>query len=135
MRYQSGTLFRAGILEHLQGRQHPIKERMKHVVTAIVLVVLIGILLERLPQQPANQLAFPFRLLQMQMKEPDAELLMPVQGVPVKRVANTWNAPRPGGRQHHGQDIFARRGTPVVSATDGIVVRVGTNSLAGRLSA
>ena len=49
--------------------------------------------------------------------EPDAELLMPVEGVRVSQVANTYLAPRAGGRSHQGQDIFAPRHTPVRSAT------------------
>jgi murein DD-endopeptidase MepM/ murein hydrolase activator NlpD len=106
---------------------------MKQVVAALVLIISIGILLDRLPQLPATQVTAPFRLLQLQFREPDKVLLMPVAGVPVKRVANTWKADRSGGRKHDGQDIFAKRGTPVVSATDGIVVRVGTNTLGGKI--
>jgi len=37
-----------------------------------------------------------------------------------------------GDRLHEGQDIFAQRGTPVLSATDGYVVRIGENSLGGQ---
>jgi murein DD-endopeptidase MepM/ murein hydrolase activator NlpD len=54
-----------------------------------------------------------------------------VEGVHVKQIANTWHGPRSGGRQHEGQDIFAKRGTPVLSATDGYVTRIGENSLGG----
>ncbi|HYO80386.1 MAG TPA: M23 family metallopeptidase, partial [Bryobacteraceae bacterium] len=43
----------------------------------------------------------------------------------------TWQAPRSGGRKHAGQDIFARRGTPVVASADGIVVRLGGGRLGG----
>jgi peptidoglycan LD-endopeptidase LytH len=99
---------------------------MKSVVWTLVLFISIGILLERLSTSPV-------RLVQMQFREPDTALLMPVSGVPVKRVANTWKAPRSGGRKHEGQDIFAKRGTPVVSATNGVVVRVGSNKLGGNV--
>lgn len=62
---------------------------------------------------------------------PDRRALIPVQGVRVRDVADTFGAPRGGGRIHEGQDIFARRGTPVVSATNGYVWRMGYGSLGG----
>jgi murein DD-endopeptidase MepM/ murein hydrolase activator NlpD len=102
---------------------------MKHVVAAVVFIITAGIFLE---QFRPDQFSLPFRLMQLQFQEPDAALLMPVTGVPVAKIANTWQAPRPGARRHDGQDIFARRGTPVVAATDGIIVRVGMNNLGGK---
>ena len=62
--------------------------------------------------------------------EPDAVLLMPVDGARVSQVADTWLAPR-GGRPHEGQDVFAPRGTPVRSATPGLVYRIDDLSLGG----
>ena len=64
--------------------------------------------------------------------EPDAVLLMPVDGVRVAQVADTWGAPRGGGRTHQGQDVFAARGTPVRSATHGIVFEVSDRFTGGR---
>ena len=106
---------------------------MKHVVAIFVFMIVAGLVLERLPDRQSDPFFMPWRLLRLQMQEPDTELLMPVQGVSVRRVADTWHAPRSGGRQHHGQDIFARRGAPILSATDGIVIRVGTNNLGGNI--
>ena len=34
---------------------------------------------------------------------------------------DTWGAPRSGGRQHRGVDMFARMGTPVVAPVGGVV--------------
>jgi len=64
--------------------------------------------------------------------EPDAVLLMPVDGARVAQVADTWGAPRGGGRTHQGQDVFAARGTPVRSATHGIVFEVSDRFTGGR---
>ena len=62
---------------------------------------------------------------------PDALLLMPVEGVRVSQVTDTWQAPRGGGRLHDGQDIYAPVGTPVRSATAGFVYRIDDLSLGG----
>ena len=56
---------------------------------------------------------------------------IPVMDVRKQDVANTWGSARSGGRSHQGVDIFSPRGTPVLSATEGIVIRVGTNTLGG----
>lgn len=55
----------------------------------------------------------------------------PVRGVRASSVRSTFGAPRPGGRRHAGADVFARRGTDVLAAHDGVVVHVGTNRLGG----
>ena len=80
----------------------------------------------------ADSLSIPFRLAALSMREPDSHLAMPVSGVRVRQVADTWGAPRDGGGAHAGQDIFARRGTPVYSATEGYVLRVGESPRGGK---
>jgi murein DD-endopeptidase MepM/ murein hydrolase activator NlpD len=79
----------------------------------------------------ARATTLPLRVAALYAREPDAQLPVPVAGVSVRRIRNTWRAPRSEGREHQGQDIFARRGTPVLSATEGYVWRVGENRLGG----
>ncbi|CAN7197356.1 M23 family metallopeptidase [Pseudoxanthomonas sp. LjRoot168] len=59
-------------------------------------------------------------------------LPVPVEGVRARQVADTFGAPRGRDRTHQGVDIFARRGTPVVSATRGIVVSIRDGGLGGK---
>lgn len=83
-------------------------------------------------EEPQPPLWEPFTgYARMYSLPPDEEILMPVRGVRVRQVADTFGAPRSGGRQHEGQDIFAPRGTPVYSATEGVVVRMGYGQLGG----
>ena len=65
--------------------------------------------------------------------ERDTRLLMPVEGVTVSQVADTWGAARSEGRTHEGTDIFAATGTPIYSATPGYVYRIGTNPYGGNV--
>lgn len=63
--------------------------------------------------------------------EVDARLVAPVDGLRVARIADTWGGPRSGGRAHEGQDLFAPAGTPIRSATDGWIWRIGERALGG----
>ena len=65
--------------------------------------------------------------------ERDAKLLMPVEGVTMSQVSDTWGAARSEGRTHEGTDIFAPAGTPIYSATPGYVYRIGTNPYGGNV--
>lgn len=80
----------------------------------------------------ANKVVLYLNVARLYTKSPDEMLAMPVQDVTKKQVVNTWHAPRGNDRRHEGQDIFAPRGTPVLSATDGYIIRIGENSLGGQ---
>ncbi|GAA0316278.1 M23 family metallopeptidase [Psychrobacter aestuarii] len=53
--------------------------------------------------------------------------------LPEQRLVDTWGGARSNGRTHEGIDIFAPRGTPIQSTTDGIVRKVGEDRLGGRV--
>ncbi|MFD0739400.1 M23 family metallopeptidase [Lysobacter koreensis] len=58
--------------------------------------------------------------------------IVPVQGVAAGAIAPTFGASRSGNRRHHGIDIFAKRGTPVRSATRGVVLSVRDSGIGGK---
>jgi len=70
-------------------------------------------------------------LTELLAEQPPHALPLPVRGVAPRAVRDTFGAPRPGERTHQGVDIFAPRGTAVISTTRGIVARIGENSLGG----
>ncbi len=64
----------------------------------------------------------------------EAQLAFPVEGYTPRAIQSVWGAVRDGGRRsHEGVDIFARRGTPVVAASDGVVNRVRETPLGGKV--
>jgi hypothetical protein len=78
----------------------------------------------------ADKMILYVHLAGLYAKSPDTNLSMPLKDVKKSQIANTWHAPR-GERQHEGQDIFASRGTPILSATSGYVVKIGEDNLGG----
>ena len=80
-----------------------------------------------------NRSAASFAMMRLYAKEPEQQIAMPIRDVRVKQIADSWHAPRSGERIHEGQDIFAPRGTLVYSATEGYILRVGENSLGGKI--
>lgn len=75
---------------------------------------------------------FYVRVAKLYTEEPHSRVKMPVEDVSKREIADTWHAPRSGGRLHQGQDIFAPKGTRVLSATNGYVYRIGENNLGGQ---
>jgi murein DD-endopeptidase MepM/ murein hydrolase activator NlpD len=61
-----------------------------------------------------------------------ADLLFPVPAVQSTRLDDSFNDPRDGGeRRHAAIDILAPRGTPILSADDGRVLRLSKNTKGG----
>jgi peptidoglycan LD-endopeptidase LytH len=59
-------------------------------------------------------------------------LMVPVDGIDVAKLNDSFGAQRDGGARQHGAiDIMAPRGTAVLAADDGRILRMGYNSLGG----
>ncbi len=69
----------------------------------------------------------------VRFSRPPRALVVPVADMSRKSLQSTFGAPRSGGRLHKGADLFAPRGTHVLSATRGVVWKVGLDDLGGRV--
>lgn len=66
--------------------------------------------------------------------EKEPSLTFPVAGRTSRSIGSFFGDPREAGRRvHHGVDIFAPRGTPVVAAAEAYVTRVDTTPVGGRV--
>ena len=64
----------------------------------------------------------------------EGSMAFPVQDRNTRAILSSFGVERDGGRrQHHGVDIFAPRGTPVLSATTGQVSRVEDTPIGGKV--
>ena len=80
-------------------------------------------------------LSVPFdpRRRDLRNQPPPGSLPVPVDRVSTSALRDSFGDPRSGGRRHEGIDIFAPRNTPVLSATEGYVLGVGSNGLGGNV--
>lgn len=113
--------------------RHP-RIRMKRLwkLFAVAAVTLLVLVLTGTYDVIKDQIVLHARVVKLYTQEPDARLAMPLENISTRQIADTWQASRGADRKHEGQDIFAPRGTPVLSATSGYVYRIGENSLGGQ---
>lgn len=64
---------------------------------------------------------------------PSSRYIFPVEGRDERAIRSEWGDPRGGGRRHEGVDIFAPRGTPVLAATDGVIISVRHTPIGGKV--
>jgi murein DD-endopeptidase MepM/ murein hydrolase activator NlpD len=59
-------------------------------------------------------------------------LLIPVANVTASQLHDTFNQARSEGRRHDAIDILAPEGTPVLAATDGVVIKLFQSDRGGK---
>lgn len=114
----------------------PLLTRLTRLVVRWILVIGLLLILDQL--LPSLRQRFqPFVAQQWQSLTLSQQPL-PVAGslpnpLPGRPLTDTWGAARSEGRKHEGIDIFAKRGTPIQSISQGIVRKVGLDRLGGKV--
>lgn len=108
----------------------PAARRLRRLAWTLLWLAALAVLLAWAWGQPF--MASPRMLWDIARAPSPVSLPVPVEGVRAKQIADTFGAPRGTDRTHQGVDIFATRGTPIRSATRGVVVDVSDGGLGGR---
>ena len=108
---------------------------LKVLIKAVVLLALLFVfdkLLPSISRQTQSFVMAKWQQMSLLQQELPTENSLP-SPLPEQGLTDTWGAARSQGRSHEGIDIFAPRGTPIQSTTQGIVRKVGENNLGGRV--
>jgi peptidoglycan LD-endopeptidase LytH len=117
---------------HLTNRSPPkFVSRIRKLITSGFLAVLVVAFIRDQVEQSSVSTYTPLESARLLLLPAETKIDMPLHSVRVRQIANTWHARRGARRQHEGQDIFAPKGTPIYSATEGIVLRVGDAGIGG----
>ena len=110
------------------------KSRMRRLskIFAVGAVTLLVLVVTGAGEVIVDRLVFYGRVARLYTQKPDSRIAMPLEDVRKKAIADTWQAPRGVGRRHEGQDIFAPKGTPILSGTTGYIYKIGENNLGGQ---
>src|SRR6267142_2723341 len=111
---------------------HKITVRKLLLIGGSTILLLLILASSGVGERIGDKVVFYVRVVRLYGEAPDSTLAMPLQDVAKKQIANTWHAPRGTDRVHEGQDIFAPKGTPICSATEGYLYSIGENNLGGQ---
>ena len=122
-----------------QKEQQPKPAYLRRVLSvlmkAAVLLALLFVfdkLLPSISQQTQSFVVAKWQQLSLLQQELPTENSLP-SPLPEQHLTDTWGAARSQGRSHEGIDIFAPRGTPIQATTQGIISKVGENTLGGKV--
>lgn len=112
------------------GRPRDYASAARRLVTTALMLGVLAALTYWSWHQPF--MAYTRTLWEISRLPPPRKLPMPVENVAAAQVADSWGAARGTDRRHEGVDIFATRGTPVLSATRGVVSSMRESGLGGK---
>jgi murein DD-endopeptidase MepM/ murein hydrolase activator NlpD len=133
--FEGGSVGTYRVFVDLFRAPRPSGDRPRHIASADSLGRSLEHLVRRdgdylLRVQPELLLGGPYAIT----IEVEPSLRFPVAGHDTTAIQSWYGDPRDGGRrEHHGLDIFARRGTPVVAAADGYIRSTRPNNLGGNV--
>lgn len=85
-----------------------------------------------IPQtQGASELVAPATSVTTELNVPKSTLLIPVSGIAMNQLSDTYKDARGAGRVHDAIDIMAPKGTPVLAVSDGKVVKLFNSKQGG----
>ena len=102
-------------------------------IRAAVLLAMLFVfdkLLPSISQQTQSFVVAKWQQMSLLQQDLPTENSLP-SPLPGQPLTDTWGAARSQGRSHEGIDIFAPRHTPIQSTTQGVVSKVGENTLGG----
>jgi peptidoglycan LD-endopeptidase LytH len=113
-------------------RRSRVTRKRRSVPVVITAAVLLLLMITGVFGALVDTATFYARVARLYALDADTRISMPLEAVAKRQIADTWHAPRGTDRQHEGQDIFAPKGTPVLSATSGYIYKIGWNNLGGQ---
>lgn len=78
-----------------------------------------------------ERIALPYKIARLATMPADEVLAIPVRGITLSDIEDTYGSPRPDDREHEGIDVFAPTGTRVYPVAPGYVVQKDTGGLGG----
>ena len=99
--------------------------RPTHTLLVILMLSLLAACSSNPAKKPSKSISKSSSLyLQLEQTPLPKRLPIPVQGISREQLVDTWGNARSQGRTHEGIDIMAKRGTPILSATDGFISKI-----------